>query len=384
MDRGGTHLNKYPERYSSLDLDVFMGFEVGALKIVFLCRLGWFVEMNAGQTTSVVQIGAGKSCSRAEFFSLLNTYNCFLKDKPHLQLTVQEKAGKVTFEGNLVISWGVKKPIRLQIQDEKQIFPNESSVKSPDPISPLGNKRGMTRWGEFDDLHHIDELEEAESTKPENPPKDYIEYESKTLRPSRAVPISEESSNLIRTMSDASLVKMRVKSKKMVESQRNRNHRFSINGHFYNYKTSVFTPSFGATTNVHINNKMTTQEVITQLLQKFKIENTPNEFALYCIHQSGEKRRLSSSDLPVWERLLQGPSNSIMKMFLMDANEQEISLDVAQYLNLEMHILKVILQKLEEQENQEQQRIIAKYQKERSVLLQCLKKNIPFKTETTV
>lgn len=94
-------------------------------------------------------------------------------------------------------------------------------------------------------------------------------------------------------------------------------------------QTSVFTPSFGATTNVHINNKMTTQEVITQLLQKFKvgvityysiykplkdfmcllssliistlnfgrknslltfsmqIENTPNEFALYCIHQSG-------------------------------------------------------------------------------------------------
>ncbi|XP_016092975.1 ras association domain-containing protein 6-like isoform X2 [Sinocyclocheilus grahami] len=338
--------------------------------------------MNAGKTTSVVQIGAGKSCSRAEFLSLLNTYNCFLKDKSHLQLAVQEKAGKVTFEGNLVISWGVKKPIQLQIQDEKQIFPNESTIKSPDP---LGNKsRGMTRWGEFDDLHHIDELEEAGSTKPENPPKDYIEYESKTLRPSRPVPISEESSYLIRTMSDASLVKMRVKSKKMVESQRNRNHRFSINRHFYNYKTSVFTPSFGTTTNVHINSKMTTQEVITQLLQKFKIENTPNEFALYCIHQCGEKRRLSSSDLPLWERLLQGPSNSIMKIFLMDADEQEISLDVAQYLNLEMPILKVILQKLEEQENQEVQRIIAKYQKERSVLLQCLNKKMPFKTETTV
>lgn len=33
----------------------------------------------------------------------------------------------------------------------------------------------MTRWGEFDDLHHIDELEEAESTKPENPPKGTVE-----------------------------------------------------------------------------------------------------------------------------------------------------------------------------------------------------------------
>ncbi|XP_048031347.1 ras association domain-containing protein 6 [Megalobrama amblycephala] len=339
--------------------------------------------MNAGQSNSVVQIGAGKSCSRAEFFSLLNNYNCFLKDKAHLQLSIYENAGKVTFEGILAISWGVKRPIQLQIQDEKQIFTNDSSVKSPDPISPLGNKRGMTRWGEFDDLR-IDEVEEAGPTKPENPTKDYIEYESQTLRPSRTVPISEESSYLVRTVSDVSLVKMRVKSKKMVESQKNRNNRFSINGHFYNYKTSIFIPSYGATTNVHINSKMTTQEVITQLLLKFKVENSPNDFALYCIHQSGEKRRLSSSDLPLWERLLEGPSNSIMKMFLMDADEQEVSLDVAQYLNLEMPILRVILQKLEEQEHQEKQKIIAKYEKERSLLLHCLKKKIPVKTETTV
>lgn len=65
---------------------------------------------------------------------------------------------------------------------------------------------------------------------------DYIEYESKTLRPLRAKSISDDSSNLFRTMSDASLVKMRVKSKKMAERQNNRNYRFSINGHFYNYK----------------------------------------------------------------------------------------------------------------------------------------------------
>ncbi|XP_051539301.1 ras association domain-containing protein 6-like isoform X3 [Myxocyprinus asiaticus] len=325
-------------------------------------RLGWFFEMNAGQSTCVVEIGEGKSCSRAEFSSLLNTYNCFLNDKTHLKLNVCENAGQVTFEGILVISWGVKRPIRLKIQDEKQIFPNESPVKSPDPISPLGSKRGMTRWGEFDDLHHIDELEEViqdGSKKPDNPTEEYTEYESKTLRLPRPKSISGESSNLFRTMSDASLVKMRVKSKKTVERQKNRNHRFSINGHFYNHMTSIFTPSYGATTNVHINSKMTTHKVITQLLHKFKIENSPNEFALYCIHQSGEKKRLSSSDLPLWERLLQGPSNRIMKMFLMDADEQEISLDVAQYLNLELPILRVILQKLEEQENQELQRIIS-------------------------
>ncbi|TRY54422.1 hypothetical protein DNTS_023692 [Danionella cerebrum] len=243
------------------------------------------------------------------------------------------------------------------------MLPNESSLKSPDPMSPLGNKRGMTRWGEFDNLHHIAELDEAGS-----PAHDY----------------HSEDSYMIRTMSDASLVKMRVKSKRMIESQKNRNHRFSINGHFYNYKTSVFTPSFGATTNVHINSRMTTHEVITQLLQKFKVENSPNTFALYCIHQTGEKRRLSCSDLPLWERLLHGPSDSIMKIFLMDADEEEVSLDVAQYLNLEMPILRVILQKLEEQEHTEVLKIKAKYQKEQSLLVEYLKKKMPVKTETTV
>lgn len=33
----------------------------------------------------------------------------------------------------------------------------------------------MTRWGEFDDLHHTEELEETGSTKPENPPKGTVE-----------------------------------------------------------------------------------------------------------------------------------------------------------------------------------------------------------------
>ncbi|TRY54421.1 hypothetical protein DNTS_023692, partial [Danionella cerebrum] len=324
---------------------------------------GGFIEMNTGQSTSVVQVAPDKSCSRAEFFSLLNTYNCFLKDSKHLQLSLHETGAKVTFEGLLVVSWGVRRPIRLQIQDVKPMLPNESSLKSPDPMSPLGNKRGMTRWGEFDNLHHIAELDEAGS-----PAHDY----------------HSEDSYMIRTMSDASLVKMRVKSKRMIESQKNRNHRFSINGHFYNYKTSVFTPSFGATTNVHINSRMTTHEVITQLLQKFKVENSPNTFALYCIHQTGEKRRLSCSDLPLWERLLHGPSDSIMKIFLMDADEEEVSLDVAQYLNLEMPILRVILQKLEEQEHTEVLKIKAKYQKEQSLLVEYLKKKMPVKTETTV
>lgn len=117
---------------------------------------------------------------------------------------LQNPAGQVTLEGYLVISWGMKRPIRLKIQDEKQMVAwsrSKSQEYSPDPVSPLGNKRlpelygnslnthkykscdclelslinnkkafvclwvlcdlfrGMSRWGEFDNLNHIDEEE---------------------------------------------------------------------------------------------------------------------------------------------------------------------------------------------------------------------------------
>ncbi|KAJ8402047.1 hypothetical protein AAFF_G00372820 [Aldrovandia affinis] len=339
--------------------------------------------MNSG---SVVQIGERRSLSRAEVLSLLNTYNCFLKEKTNLHLNVHEKGGEVMAEGFLVISWGVRRPIRLKIQDEIQALPY-TTQRSPDPISPLGCKRGMTRWGEFDDLLNIDEMAEMNLDAPAEPTNHNTGcrvYESNTMKTPKKSVAAEEASNLFRTMSDASLVKKRIKTRTAAERQQAKQHRFSINGHFYNYKTSIFTPSFATPTNVRINSRMTTHEVIVQLLQKFKIENDPHEFALYCIHQSGEKRKLSDSDLPLWERVLHGPSESIMKMFLMDRDEQEVSNDVAQYLNLELPILEGIVEKLREEENREIQRIITKYKQQQRLLSQCLgSKKIP-KTETTV
>ncbi|KAK6316527.1 ras association domain-containing protein 6 [Coregonus clupeaformis] len=338
-----------------------------------------------------VVTGDGRVLSRAEFFSLLNTYNCFLKDKTQQHLNFYERDGDVVFEGFLNVSWGVRRPIRLKIQDDKQ--QPITSLLSPDPVSPIsphGGKRGMTRWGEFEDLHQINEIDENNKQDPAEETNNYTtgsyrSYESTTLRPTptkQKTAVEEEQSNLIRCMSDASLVKRRVK-RSPSQRERNRKHCFSINGHFYNYKTSIFTPSYGTSTNVRINSKMTTHQVISQLLQKFKIENDPNEFALYCVHQSGEKKKLSDSDLPLWERVLQGPAENIMKMFLMDRDEEEVSNDVAQYLNLELPILEGVLVKLKEEENREVQRIITKFNQQQIVLSQFLSSKI-IKTETEV
>ncbi|XP_071321392.1 ras association domain-containing protein 6 isoform X3 [Trachinotus anak] len=325
-----------------------------------------------------------------EFLSLLNTYNCFLKDKTQLHLSYSQEAdGEVVVEGFLNISWGVRRPIRLKIQDDKQMLPFAPLI-SPDPISPvspLGNKRGMTRWGEYVDLHQIDEMSETpQETVVNNDPPGRTVYETTTLRPVRQKnPELEAESNLFRCMSDASLVKRRrSRGKSAAQKEKERQHRFSINGHFYNYKTSIFTPSFGTPTKVRISSRMTTNRVIEQLLNKFKIENDPQEFALYCVHQSGEKRKLSNRDQPLWERILQGPSDDIMKIFLMDMDEQEVSNDVAQYLNLELPLLEQVLLKLREEENREIQRVISKYHQQHRVLSHMLSSKMSPHIETSV
>ncbi|XP_042365903.1 ras association domain-containing protein 6 [Plectropomus leopardus] len=345
--------------------------------------------MNGAALPPVIQAGDGRTLSRAEFLSTLNTYNCFLKDHTQLHLSYFKDDREVVVEGFLNISWGVRRPIRLKIQDDKQIIPFAplTSTDPNSPVSPIGDKRGMSRWGEYVDLHQIDEMAETpQDTVVTKPLPGPAVYETTTLRPVRQKNSElEAESNLFRCMSDASLVKRRrSRGKSAAQREKERQHRFSINGHFYNYKTSIFTPSYGTPTKVRISSRMTTNQVIEQLLNKFKIENDPQEFALYCVHQSGEKRKLTDRDQPLWERILQGPSDDIMKIFLIDMDEEEVSNDVAQYLNLELPILEQVLLKLREEENREIQRVISKYHQQHRILTRMLSCKMPPHIETSV
>ncbi|XP_029025641.1 ras association domain-containing protein 6 [Betta splendens] len=343
--------------------------------------------MNRGAASAAIQTGDGRTLSRAQFLSLLTTYNCFLKDQTQLHLAYSVGAGgHVVVEGFLNVCWGVRRLIRLKIQDDKLTLPF-AALTSPEPtspVSPLEHKRGMTRWGECVDLHQIDEMPETAQDVNSPAPEPPV-YETSTLRPMRHKHLElEAESNLFRCMSDASLIKRRKVRKSVAQQERERQHRFSINGHFYNYKTSVFTPSYGTPTKVRITSQMTTYQVIEQLLNKFKIQNDPQEFALYCVHQSGEKKKLSNRDEPLWERFLQGPSDDIMKIFLMDADEEEVSNDVAQYLNLELPLLEQVLQKLQEEENREIQMVINKYNHHHRLLSHMLNSKISPHIETSV
>ncbi|XP_056423816.1 ras association domain-containing protein 6 isoform X2 [Hyla sarda] len=326
-----------------------------------------------------------KNQSRAQLDSLLKSYNCYFKDKKNLQITYhQDDKKQIVLSGLIEIFWGVQRPIRFQMQDEKCV--SSESIQLPEVVGSSMTKSGMMRWGEFDDLYHIAEIDEpAGNLDYELDSKDdssKYDYDTSTLRPNLNNQ-APDSPSLYRTMSDAALVKKRIRPD-TPDKAHQQQHRFSINGHFYNFKTSIFTPAFGSETKVMISSNMKTREVIEQLLHKFKIETSPSEFALYIIHASGEKKKLKGTDCPLWERLLQGPSGSIARMFLMDREAEEISCDVAQYIKFSLPLLETILQRLNEEEEREIQRTIAKFVDEKAILLQYLNSKTAKKTETTV
>ncbi|XP_005415120.1 PREDICTED: ras association domain-containing protein 6 isoform X2 [Chinchilla lanigera] len=211
----------------------------------------------------------------------------------------------------------------------------------------------MARWGEFDDLYHITDLDRTQIPVSEarNSQDDYLSYHSSTLK--LYADEEPESPLLYRCMSEAAL-------------------------------TSIFTPAFGSETKVRINSNMRTEEVIKQLLQKFKIENSPQDFALYIIFATGEQRQLKKTDIPLLQRLLQGPSRNNARIFLMDKDTEEISSDVAQYINFHFSLLESILERLNEEERREIQRTITKFNTEKATLLKCLQSKHAVNTETTV
>ncbi|XP_048449745.1 ras association domain-containing protein 2 [Rhincodon typus] len=209
-------------------------------------------------------------------------------------------------------------------------------------------------------------VDEAENLSEDKEPVSHTDDNSQE----RCPPGEAGSSQLMRTKSDAgALIVRRANLRSPSDKRRIRRHRFSINGHFYNHKTSVFTPAFGSVTNVRVNSTMSSLQVLNLLLNKFKIENSSNEFALYIVHTSGERTKLKDSDYPLISRILQGPCEAIAKIFLMEKDlGEEVTYDVAQYIKFEMPVLQSFIVKLKEEEDREVKKLTRKYSVMRAVL----------------
>ncbi|NXV80568.1 RASF6 protein, partial [Atlantisia rogersi] len=173
---------------------------------------------------------------REQLSSLLKTYNSYYSDQENLQLShSQGEGGKPFIEGILSIFWGVRRPIQLKIQDEKQIA-SFVTLKSTETVGLFPGKRGMTRWGEFDDLHHISgETLQSTEEKPDYE-KRYSCYESRTLKPRGEQ--DQDCATLPRAGGGTVALRDRTRVPGGARTEGD-THRFSINGHFYNYEVRV-------------------------------------------------------------------------------------------------------------------------------------------------
>lgn len=304
--------------------------------------------------TSLVPCGKDRYISKNELLAHVKNYN-FYYEGQNLQLRHREEEGELIVEGLLNIFWGLRRPIRLQMQDDHE------RIRPPPSSTSWHSGCNLLSEGKVAPPATIPDIQVTEAE--DDPSVDDVDEDKAS---------QDDAPQLMRTRSDVG-VRRRGNLRTPGEQRRIKRHRFSINGHFYNHKTSVFTPAYGSVTNVRINSTMSTPQVLKLLLNKFKIENSASEFSLYIVHTSGEKGKLKDSDYPLIARILQGPCEQVSKLFLMEKGQvEEITYDVAQYIKFEMPVLSSFIEKLKEEEDREISKLMRRYTSLRLLIEQQL------------
>lgn len=70
---------------------------------------------------------------------------------------------------------------------------------------------------------------------------------------------------------------------------------------------------------VWVTSLVSTQDVINLLLEKYKVESRPENFALFIVRDNGEQKRLKNDDYPLIARIMLGPHEDVARLFLMDS-----------------------------------------------------------------
>ncbi|CAK8672181.1 ras association domain-containing protein 2-like [Clavelina lepadiformis] len=293
---------------------------------------------------SDIRLSGSRSVPKDFFMARLNDYNTYYDDGSEQLRKRMTKNGDLVIEGLLNIYWGLKTAIRLQVADE--------SVKiRPKTIEKGGSseRNSLVISGQTVDLDNAIWGETRRQRKSAN----------RLVVPGQSKDDTDVSESLLRTNS----VIMRKKG------VRNLRHRASINGHAYNHKTSVFTPAFGSVTKVRVSSQNNANDVITKLLNKFRVENPADEFSFYVVKETQERREMPRDEIPILSRVLIGPNEKLGKIFLMEKKmHQEIPLEVAQYIKLDVGILQMFLKKFHEEEEREVKKMRKRYEFYRKML----------------
>lgn len=72
---------------------------------------------------------------------------------------------------------------------------------------------------------------------------------------------------------------------------------------------------------VYATSQLSTQEIISLVMDKYKVESKAENFALFIVRDNGEQKKLSNDDYPLLARVLMGPHEDVARLFLTDAQE---------------------------------------------------------------
>lgn len=72
---------------------------------------------------------------------------------------------------------------------------------------------------------------------------------------------------------------------------------------------------------VYATSLLSTQEIVSLVMDKYKVESKAENFALFIVRDNGEQKKLSNEDYPLLARVLMGPHEDVARLFLMDAQE---------------------------------------------------------------
>lgn len=332
------------------------------------------------------------SVSRNHLEGKLKVYNQFYEGKSAI-VQSRLRNGRLILEGSIRIYWGVNRVIRLKEDHDDRIpvrrrrtslrlsrlainSKNRGHVQNGSPEKEAStslengadNKSGAPKMS----TSSSDLFAEAQLSDPENSESQVNGSPSEIGRSYRTLPnpgkhslsdlLGDSSVQPTQTSEDANGFEGVTLRSKARPSRVKLRRRCSINGHFYNRETSVFTPAYGSVTSVWVTSLVNAPEVINQLLDKFKVENSPRDFALYVVRDTGERRLMQDDEFPLLARVMLGPDETVAKLFIMNReNTNEIPYEVAQYLNFSEVELTTFIKKFHEEEDREMEKIKNKF-----------------------
>nr|XP_058956044.1 ras association domain-containing protein 4-like isoform X2 [Pocillopora verrucosa] len=244
---------------------------------------------------------------RNEIIPKLKEYNTFFESRKALQLTSKELSGRLILEGVLKIYWGLKVPVTLA-------------------------SHNLSYW-----RRRSQKEQNGYRGSAVNRVKDGIRPRTSSLEKILARRRSINNKNIPDAGDQKTILDFTVQSPE---------------GH------TTFIPPYGTSTNLRVTSRTKTREVIKMLMTKFQITDAPQKFNLYAVYDNGSIRQLQKEEFPLYCRLLLGPSEEAAKIFVMEADDtNNISHEVAQYIHFAMPVLQAFLEKYQEEEEREVERV---------------------------